>query len=136
MQNVTIKCHKNGNTYSGNHFFILSKGLNSGKPLKQACPNSFVVVCDQNQHLERLYCIAYSLWHARYWHRYLLGTAIPFLRIADFKTEFERKMNTAHVDNSITALQQIEHQEATFLKNLALLADMRNAILYRYIYKQ
>jgi len=35
------KTHKKGNVYKSTHFFILNKGLNSGKPLNEPCAYIF-----------------------------------------------------------------------------------------------
>jgi hypothetical protein len=43
MQTLKIKTHKMKNTHAGNYLFILSKGLNAGKPLQNPCPNCFVL---------------------------------------------------------------------------------------------
>lgn len=39
-----IKTHKMNRTYHGNHFFVLSKGNNAGRPMDKPCPNCFVVI--------------------------------------------------------------------------------------------
>ncbi|WP_371923412.1 hypothetical protein [Flavobacterium sp. HSC-61S13] len=44
MSQILIKTHKKGNLYKGIYFFILNKGLNSGKPLSQPCANCFVIL--------------------------------------------------------------------------------------------
>ena len=44
MSTFEIKTHQIGRTYSNPHFFILNKGLNSGKPLTLPCPNCFVII--------------------------------------------------------------------------------------------
>ena len=38
-----------GQSISKNHFFILSKGLNAGKPLTEPCPNCFVFHAETEQ---------------------------------------------------------------------------------------
>ena len=46
MKTLGIKTHKMKNVYTGNHFFLLSKDLNAGKPLNKPCPNCFVPFAD------------------------------------------------------------------------------------------
>ena len=72
------------------HFFILNKGLNSGKPLYEPCPNCFVVIFSNNEDKESYYWLSYSLWKSKFWHQFLVGSVIPFLRIHEFKSEFDR----------------------------------------------
>jgi hypothetical protein len=42
MRSVQLKTFNKNFNYEGHYFFILNKGMNSGKPLKNACPNCFV----------------------------------------------------------------------------------------------
>lgn len=46
MKTLGIKTHKMKNVYTGNHFFLLSKDLNAGKPLNKLSPNCFVPFAD------------------------------------------------------------------------------------------
>lgn len=140
MNNLKIKSHKTNKMYLGEHIFILNKGLNSGKPMYQACPNCFVVTFNNAEEKESYYWLSYSLWKAKFWHQFLVGSVIPFLRIHDFKNEFGIQTRTMieeheeHVKN-VKALQLLEQKEAQFHKNLALINDMKRVILHRYIKK-
>ena len=42
MRSVQLKTFNKNFNYEGHYFFILNKGMNSGKPLKNACPNCFI----------------------------------------------------------------------------------------------
>ena len=44
MDTIFIKTHQPGANYAKPHFFVLSKGLNSGKPSNEPFTNSFVLV--------------------------------------------------------------------------------------------
>ena len=137
MQNFIIKSHRVGTIYSKPHLFILNKGMNSGKPQKEPFTNSFVVIFDLEQDCENLFFIAYSLWQTKFWHQFLVGSVIPFLRLNDFKKEFfvRSKMmmeeHEAHVKH-IAALKLLEQKEKQFQENINLINDMRRIILYRY----
>lgn len=140
MQNFIIKTHQKGTIYSKPHLFLLNKGLNSGKPQKEPFTNSFVVIFDLEQDCENLYFVAYSLWKTKFWHQFLIGSVIPFLRLSDFKKEFfiKSKMmmeeHEAHVKH-IAALKILEQKEKQFHDNINLIDDMRRVILYRYCNK-
>ena len=138
MEKLIIKSHKNHRSYTGSHFFILNKGLNSGKPLLTECPNSFVLQFTSKDDRDTCYWLAFSLWKTKFWHRYLVGSVILFLRIDDFKAEFCQRYydicsQCGGRKKWVELLQTIEKKEITLHENLALLADMRHAILYRYI---
>ena len=140
MQNLTIRSHKPTNTYRNHNLFILNKGLNSGKPMHEPCANCFVIACENAQDKESYYWLSYSLWKSKYWHLHLVGSVIPFLRIHDFKKQFEIKtriMIQEHEQhsNNIKALRLLEQQEMQFQKNLVLINDMKRVILHRYCKK-
>lgn len=136
-KNYIIKTHKKGISYLNPHLFILNKGLNSGKPDKQPFANSFVVIFETEQDRESIYWITYSLWQSKFWHRNLVGSVIPFLRITDFIKEFSKKADEmlndfeAHQKN-VEALRLLEAKADQFHKNINLINDMRRIILHRY----
>jgi hypothetical protein len=61
MQTI-IKTHKMNRTYHENHFFILSKGNNAGRPQDQPCPNCFVVITESPKERQTLFWLCYGLW--------------------------------------------------------------------------
>lgn len=141
MMNIKIATHKPSTLYMSQHIFILNKGMNSGKPMHEPCPNCFVLVFPNEQDKESYYWLAYSLWKSKFWHSHLVGSVIPFLRIHDFKNHFLVKTRTMmeeheqHLQN-IKALKLLELKESQFHKNLALISDLKRAILYRYVNKK
>ena len=88
MLNFIIKTHRVGTIYTKPHLFVLNKGMNSGKPQKEPFTNCFVVLFQNEEDCESLFFIAYSLWKTKFWHQFLCGSVIPFLRLPDFKKEF------------------------------------------------
>jgi hypothetical protein len=137
MQNFIIKTHQKGTIYSKPHLFLLNKGMNSGKPQKEPFTNSFVVIFDLEQDCENLYFVAYSLWKTNFWHQYLVGSVIPFLRLNDFKKEFFIKSkimmeeHEAHIKH-VAALKLLELKQKQFHENINLINDMRRVIVHRY----
>lgn len=138
--NFIIKTHRKNTNYNKPHFFILNKGLNSGKPQNTEFTNSYVVIFDLEKDRENLYFVAYSLWKTNFWHLHLVGSVIPFLRLSDFKKEFFIKSkimmeeHEAHIKH-VTALKILEQKEKQFHENINLINDLRRVILYRYCNK-
>ena len=137
MQNFIIKTHRVGTNYTKTHLFILNKGMNSGKPQKQPFTNSFVIIFQNEADWESAYWIAFSLWKSKFWHIFLIGSVISFLRISDFKKEFISKLNTLTPEQdkhkkNVAALKLLEQKEAQFYQNINLIKDLRQAILYKY----
>ncbi|MFY0608519.1 MAG: hypothetical protein JXR10_17515 [Cyclobacteriaceae bacterium] len=67
------------------HFYVLSKGLNAGKPLDEPCPNCFLVATETEESKQLFYWLCYALWKSGYFRRHLVGSVIPFLRINDLR---------------------------------------------------
>ncbi|MGL2993515.1 DUF6943 family protein [Flavobacterium sp. TSSA_36] len=140
MLHFLIKTHKNGTHYKQPHFFILNKGMNSGKPQKESFTNSFVIICKSEAEVEDSFWIAFSLWKTKFWHQHLIGSVIPFIRLAEFQKEFISKstqLMQEHEEHqkNIEALKLLEQQEKRFNQNIILINDLRKTILYRYINK-
>jgi hypothetical protein len=140
MTNFILKTHKKDTVYAKPHLFILNKGMNSGKPLKQACPNCFVLIFENPEDNENFYHIAYSLWKIRFWHIHLCGSVIPFLKIPDFKREFFAKSTQLIKDHkehqkNMAALKVLEQNETKLYKNIKLINELRQAIIYNYCNK-
>ena len=140
MPNFIIKTHQKNTLYTKPHLFILNKGMNSGKPQKEPFTNSFVVIFQNEEDCESIYFVAYSLWKTKFWHPYLVGSVIPFLRLPNFSKEFNLKaslMMQEHEEyqKNIAALKILEKKEKQFHENINLINDLRKTILYRYCRK-
>ncbi|CAD0001002.1 DUF6943 family protein [Flavobacterium salmonis] len=140
MLKFIIKTHRKGTIYKKPHIYILNKGLNSGKPSNEPFTNSFVVIFQNEKNCESIYFVAYSLWKTKFWHPFLVGSVIPFLRLPDFKKEFNSKtdlMITEHEEHlkNIAALKLLEQKEKQFNENINLINDLRRVILYRFCRK-
>lgn len=111
--------------------------MNSGKPNKEPYANSFVIIFQQEEDCENYYFVAFSLWQTKFWHQLLTGSVIPFLRLQDFKMEFNARAKTMmeeheqHLKN-VAALKLLEQKEKQFHENINLINEMRRVILYRY----
>jgi len=140
MPNFIIKTHQKDTVYKGNQVFILNKGMNSGKPQKEPFTNSFVILCPDKKDAETVYWLAYSLWKSNFWHQFLIGSVIPFLRIKDFKKYFDSKVNEMMQEHElhlkqVQALRLLEQKEDQLHKNIALINEMRKVILNSYCSK-
>jgi len=140
MPNFIIKTHRVGTIYSKPHLFLLNKGMNSGKPQKTPFTNSFVIIFSNEEDCENMYWVTFSMWQSKFWHKNLCGSVIPFLKIDDFRKEFQTKSNEILQDfeqhkKDVKALQLLELKEKQFHENINLINDMRRVILHRYCNK-
>ena len=137
MDTIFIKTHQSGAKYDKPHFFVLSKGLNSGKPQNEPFTNSFVLVFQTEEQKENIFYVALSLWKTKFWHPFLKGSVIPFITLYDFKKEFNPKAtrlmreHELHKKN-IKALKLLQEQESQYNKNIHLINELKNAIMMRY----
>lgn len=137
MPNFIIKTHRQDTLYKKPSLFILNKGMNSGKPQRTPFANSFVVIFENEEDCENIYWVTYSLWKSKFWHRNLVGSVIPFLRMADFIREFSAKAEEMMLDfeqhkKDVEALRLLELKEKQFHQNINLINDLKRVILHRY----
>ena len=140
MINFKLKHHRTGETYSNPHFFILNKGMNTGKLLEVPCPNCFVISFYCSEDCEHMKAIISSLWRIKFWHQFLIGSVIPYIRIHDFSKNLMLKSNEMMQDfekhkKNVAALKLLEEKEQQFHQNINLINDLRRVILYRYCRK-
>ncbi len=129
MSTYEIKTHKHGRTYKSPHFFILNKGLNSGKPLELPCPNCFVITTASKETRESLYYLCLSLKIGRFFGYYLKGSVIPFICISDAKKVINQALQNNQEKQwkikveklkKITAFEENLKQQLTTIKKLKI----------------
>ncbi|ANW96254.1 hypothetical protein AXE80_08160 [Wenyingzhuangia fucanilytica] len=116
-----IKTHCVGTTYNKPHFFILNKGLNSGKPLYNPCPNCFVVTTTTEEDKNTLFHLSMMLQIGGFYAYYLKGSVIPFITIKDCCNTLKNGLNSLvevekHIHNVTTIQKELERLRNTVLK--------------------
>ena len=123
------------------HFYVLNKGLNSGKPLHLPCPNCFIIQSENEEFKEVLYWISFALWRTKAFHPFLIGSVIPFIRIGDYKQLITEKLevvkaNPIKFTETINQLSFIEMKEKQLKENLKLILELKRAYVYSYFNKK
>ena len=118
------------------HFFVLCKGLNSGKPLEKPCPNCFVITVKTEEEKQFLYWLCWGLWQSKKFYYLHTGSVIPFIRLHEFKPFIKEEAVRAFAakeqyHNNIKTLQQLEALEKNYKQNLLLIMDAKRAIFYK-----
>ena len=136
MRTVQLKTFNKNFKYEGHYFFILNKGLNSGKPLKNACANCFVCMAATEEEKEQLYWICFAHWHSKAFHYYLKGSVIPFITIDDIKECLSKSLlksnqNKEDFQQAIQQAKKFEELENLYEKNLQLIRQARRAFFYK-----
>ena len=138
MFTFSIQCfnQSKNETILNTQFCILSKGLNSGKPLEKPCPNCFVITVKNNEEKEFLFWLCWGLWQSKKFHYLHTGSVIPFIRINEFKAFLKEQAATAFAEKeqynkNVKALQKLEALEKNYKQNLLLIMDAKRAIFQR-----
>jgi hypothetical protein len=136
MKPFTIKTHKMKKAYTENHFFILSKGLNAGKPLDKPCPNCFVLFTKSEEERNQLYWLCFGLWQGDFFRSFLTGSVIPFIRLDDLNTviiEAFSKINEGEFEKSLSIMQDLEKHQQNISRQLELIREAKKALMYRML---
>lgn len=118
------------------HFFVLCKGLNSGKPLEKSCLNCFVITVKTEEEKDFLYWLCWGLWQSKKFYHLHTGSVIPFVRLYEFKPYLKEQAAAAFAakeqyNKNVKALQQLEALEKNYKQNLLLIQDAKRAIFQR-----
>ena len=135
MKSFRIKTHRLESSYQQPHFFILNKGLNSGKPLNQACPNCFVCLTDNQEKRDFLFWLCFGLWRSKSFHYLLNGSVIPFVTIDEILKlirEISTKVSckTQAFEKAIQALQLLDTNKQKIKLKLKMIDTARHAIFH------
>ena len=132
MSTYEIKTHRSGRTYNKPHFFILCKGLNSGKPLEHPCPNCFVITTNYEATRESLYYLCLSLKIGKYFHYYLRGSVIPFVCISDARKVINTALQNYELqqwESKVEKLKKITAFEQNLELQLQAISKLKIALL-------
>ncbi|SEE56931.1 DUF6943 family protein [Polaribacter dokdonensis] len=132
MSTFQIKTHQPGRIYHKPHFFILNKGLNSGKPFTAPVRNSFVVSTESVEQKEALFHLSYMLLEAKCYRFYLKGSVIPFIYIADVKNlliKNSKYFGQKDFETKLKALKKVEELEVVFQNKLKAIQELKSVLL-------
>jgi hypothetical protein len=135
---LKIKTHKMKNTYQNPHFFILSKGNNSGKPMETPCPNCFVCLCKDEAEKKKLYWLFYGLWQGMYFHPFLTGSVISFIRLDDLKNVAEMalvkiELKPQQFDKNVSMVQLLDEKAKVVQEQINLIKQAKRTLMYQVL---
>ena len=85
MKQFTLKTYRSSAEVGLNTFYILNKGMNSGRPHPKPFVNCFTFIADNPDEMEMFYWITFAAWQAKLFHPYIKGSVIPFVTILDVR---------------------------------------------------
>jgi len=135
MQKITT--YNPEQTRSPFAFFILNKGMNSGKPLEKSCPNCFTFNASSQEEKELYFWLCFGLWQSKSFHPYLTGSVIPFIRLQDLNQVISQAAekalaSPATFQKSVESLKILDRQEKQFHRNILLIAEAKKAVFANY----
>lgn len=101
-----------------------------------ACPNCFTCTCDTTEEKEFYYWLCFGLWKAKHFERFLLGSVIPYLRLAEFKKELQYQAQLMDLPAWMATIQKlaaIEQHEALLREQLQLYAKIKVALIRKQV---
>lgn len=138
MRPLKIQTHNPKNPKSEFEFYALSKGLNSGKPLDEPCPNCFAISCRNAKEKDFVRTLLFSLWKSKAFHPFLFGSVIPFIRISDFRTfiseQFQHlKDKETDIQNDVQHFKALEQKERAMCEQLLLISELKRIYIARHL---
>jgi len=127
-----LKTYRQGMKTQKHSFFILNKGLNSGKPMNEPCPNCFVCTCSTNTEKQKMYWLLFALWQSKEIEYQLIGSVIPFIRIRDLEKIIKQKAQEhilSVIQKSVPVLREFQQKEQTFLQMSAHIRELKTAFV-------
>ena len=133
MLQFQIKTYTPQRDKAPNSFYVLSKGLNSGRPSATPCPNSFVVSAGNPEEKETLYWLTYAIWKSRALYPLLRGSVIPFITVRDFTRQLAAACQSIpptdeRIQKVVTALKKLDETEAQARGQIKIIAEARQLI--------
>jgi len=118
-------------------FFILNKGMNSGKPMEHPCPNCFTFNAKSQEEKDHYFWLCFGLWQSSSFHQHLIGSVIPFIRLHELSQVINQasektQANLATFHKTVEALKILDQHEKQYHRNLLLIAEAKKAIFANY----
>ena len=134
---MKIKTYK-GKLIQQPHFFILNKGMNTGSPNFKPYANCFVLLAETDKERNAYYWLCYALWQIGKFRPRLIGSAVPFIHIADLKeviAEATIKANKKPMQykESLSLLMDIDRKCEKLTEQLKLIGKLKKTLLNRVL---
>ena len=123
MENFKLSTFKEGKEAT---FYIQSKGLHSGRPLRKPIPNCFCVETE----MENLYEIVFAMYKGRLFEPLICGSVIPFIRISEVNSLINYTLNIYNPRHAerLKAIEKIEMLLHSMASKIKLYGQMQTAI--------
>ncbi len=132
-----IRCNYSDAFKNPNVFFVLCKGANAGKPSLNPWPNSFVVICSNQQYFDFYFWLIYALFQSGKFKIRLRGSVIPFINIDDVRDLLREVAPVIHDDWSrfrelIATLDKLSKLKSKLQEQVKASENLQLALLNNY----
>lgn len=106
-------------------FYIQSKGLHAGRPLKKPIANCFVVYSDD----EHLFSRVYALYVGKFFAYYIGGSVVPFIRIDDVRKLIDQaQREKKDFSKELQVIQQIDQMLGSLHDQIKKYRELQHAL--------
>ncbi len=132
--NALLKTYRPESTIQPNTFFIQSRGLHSGRPLRKPIANCFSIKLSNEQEYDQYYGLVSALYYNKSFAYYILGTAVPFIRIGDVYKVIQQGLERMNVqpeqfEQTLHAVSSIDRNLENLQQQINLLKQLKSAHL-------
>ena len=118
-------------------FYILSKGLNAGKPSLTPWRNSFAIICPNKMYFGFYFWLIHALSVSGKFKLKLRGSAIPFININDVRDLIREVgpavfQDWARFNEIITALDKLQHLKTSLQQQVNSSEQLQKALINQY----
>ena len=136
-----IKSYNPTGTRPEHHFYVLCKGLNSGKPLNSPCANCFIVSAGTKEETETIYWLSFAMWKVRAFHPLLRGSVISFITIRDYRQCLASARQTIgsapeRLQKVVIVLKQLDEKEESARAQIKAICQLRSLVLQQLLKTQ
>ncbi|WP_126247913.1 hypothetical protein WJU16_22330 [Chitinophaga pollutisoli] len=128
MKDFTLQTYNPSAAQPGS-LYLLSRGMNTGKPGFEPWRNSYVLFCDPVDLYKYYWCI-YGMWQAKAFRQYLRGTCVQYISIGVMKTAIVSTMAAfSNINRYMDRLQAITALELNLLQKIKLIEALKQSLL-------
>lgn len=138
MQLPVIKTYTGGVVNRPHCFYVLNKGENAGKPLREPCPNCFTVLCESEEEKQYWFWLCWGLWKSGRFRIHLIGSVILFIRIDELRNELYGAGRTfigkrPLLSKALQTMKQLEEHQQAARQRIQLMDEMKRTIFLKIL---
>lgn len=132
-----IRCYHSNTNEQPLMFFVLSKGENAGKPGLKPWPNSFAVLCNNQESFDFYFWLMYGLFKADKFKPRLRGSVIPFVNLNDIKDALKETVpaifpNWEKFQRIMKAMDLLEKSKTTLGQQLVTTENLQRYLIRNF----